>query len=426
MSTVADLEATITNGDSIVWYSDSTGGTPLPLDEILVDGFYYAQGEYDTGCISDTRLTVEVIIDYECVYLEITKEADVVDVQIDGDTITYTITVENVNDYPLQSVVVTDALVSDLQYVNGDLNSDGMLDPDETWIYTATYMVTQDVIDNCGVDILGDYDSDGDIDNRVDADAQTLAGVDIAQDAHAFDEVPIDYSNSSNPEFTVTKIADLDDVSGEGDIITYTITVTNTATYALANVVVEESLPDVTLSLQTGDLDSDAMLDVDEVWVYTGTLIVTQYMLMSFGIDSNGDADDDGDIDNEVTVTATTPCDDPITSQNASTTVMVNFIFIPEGFSPDGDDYNDSFEIIGVEVLYPNFTLEIYNRWGNLVHEYDNNGSIDPQWWDGYSTGRVTLNNNKKVPEGTYYYILDPNDGEHAPLVNWVYINRNE
>lgn len=97
--------------------------------------------------------------------------------------------------------------------------------------------------------------------------------------------------------------------------------------------------------------------------------------------------------------------------------------FIPNTFTPNGDGTNDTFEIPAL-LQYPNFKLEIFNRWGNKVHDYSNNGNVNPIWWDGYSDGRLTLNSSKPLPVATYYYIIDFNDGIKAPLQGWVYLNR--
>lgn len=96
---------------------------------------------------------------------------------------------------------------------------------------------------------------------------------------------------------------------------------------------------------------------------------------------------------------------------------------IPNTFTPNGDGINDTFEIPAL-LQYLDFKLEIYNRWGNKVHDYSNNGNVSPIWWDGFSNGRLTLNNNKPLPIGTYYYIIDFNDGLTAPKQGWVYLNR--
>ena len=96
---------------------------------------------------------------------------------------------------------------------------------------------------------------------------------------------------------------------------------------------------------------------------------------------------------------------------------------IPNTFTPNGDGINDTFEIPAL-LQYLEFKLEIYNRWGNKVYEYSNNGNLSPDWWDGYSDGRLTLNNNKPLPIATYYYVIDFNDGLTAPKKGWVYLNR--
>ena len=102
---------------------------------------------------------------------------------------------------------------------------------------------------------------------------------------------------------------------------------------------------------------------------------------------------------------------------------VINCDIFPNTFSPNNDGVNDLFEI-PVLNNYPNFKLEIYNRLGNQVYYYDNSGKTSPLWWDGYSTGRLTLNKSVPVPVGTYYYIVYYNDGTTPPIKGWVYLNR--
>ncbi len=56
-----------------------------------------------------------------------------------GDTVTFTYTIKNSGDNPLQDVQVTDDKVGAAQYQSGDTNGDGILDIGETWIFTARY-----------------------------------------------------------------------------------------------------------------------------------------------------------------------------------------------------------------------------------------------------------------------------------------------
>lgn len=92
--------------------------------------------------------------------------------------------------------------------------------------------------------------------------------------------------------------------------------------------------------------------------------------------------------------------------------------------TPNGDGIHDVLRISGLE-NYPNNTLKIYNRWGVLVYTtraYDTEGNF----FDGTSEGRVTVDQDRKLPVGTYFYILDyelPN-GEIKTLTGYLYINR--
>jgi gliding motility-associated-like protein len=72
---------------------------------------------------------------------------------------------------------------------------------------------------------------------------------------------------------------------------------------------------------------------------------------------------------------------------------------IPNIFSPNGDGIHDRWEIAYLE-SYPGCTVEVYNRYGQLI--YHSIGYDRP--WDGTVNG-------KPVNVGTYYYIVDPKNG---------------
>jgi uncharacterized repeat protein (TIGR01451 family) len=83
--------------------------------------------------------------------LMITKLANVDFVDEAGDVILYTISIENQGNTTLNGVIVDDAmLVSTLtndankdSVVDGDANSNGALDVNETWVWTGKYIVTE-------------------------------------------------------------------------------------------------------------------------------------------------------------------------------------------------------------------------------------------------------------------------------------------
>jgi gliding motility-associated-like protein len=91
--------------------------------------------------------------------------------------------------------------------------------------------------------------------------------------------------------------------------------------------------------------------------------------------------------------------------------------YIPQGFSPNDDSYNDWFNIQGLYDIFTEHTLQIYNRYGDIVFEGNNN----KPWYGLINRG---LNNNGEiVPVGTYYYILNLNDPNYKPFISWVYVN---
>jgi gliding motility-associated-like protein len=92
-----------------------------------------------------------------------------------------------------------------------------------------------------------------------------------------------------------------------------------------------------------------------------------------------------------VTLIVTTPegCKDTITRDlNVISDIL---FFAPNAFTPDGDEFNQTwkFSVIGIDEY--NFELVIFNRWGETVFE-----TKDPsQGWDGTFNGQV-------APTGAY------------------------
>lgn len=73
-------------------------------------------------------------------------------------------------------------------------------------------------------------------------------------------------------------------------------------------------------------------------------------------------------------------------------------MFIPDGFSPNGDGIND--KLIITHTLSTKIDLEVYNRWGVLVYksnDYQND-------WDGRGMGTFL---GKELTTGTYYCVYN-------------------
>ena len=92
-----------------------------------------------------------------------------------------------------------------------------------------------------------------------------------------------------------------------------------------------------------------------------------------------------------------------------TTTVLVfvdctsdrNFIIF-NALSPNGDGVNDVFQIDGIED-FPNNTVQIFNRWGNMVFEM---AGYKNEWNGDWGRDREML------PDGTYFYLFDTGEGE--------------
>jgi len=103
----------------------------------------------------------------------------------------------------------------------------------------------------------------------------------------------------------------------------------------------------------------------------------------------------------------------------SSTKVSVTlgcFPIIPNAFSPNGDGYNDFFNITSLYDVYLNHELKIYNRYGKLVFNGDNTTK-----WDGSSN--VQPQSSNTVPVGTYFYYLALNNDAKDIISGYVYVN---
>ncbi|PIF00824.1 MAG: hypothetical protein CR994_04015 [Maribacter sp.] len=126
-----------------------------------------------------------------------------------------------------------------------------------------------------------------------------------------------------------------------------------------------------------------------------------------------------GSYENTATILEVSPFDIDPSNNEAMLTVEIGersnnecgFLF--NQFSPNGDGTNDFLYINCItNPEYAGNSLEIYDRYGNQVFatkDYDNT-------WDG-------TYNNKELPKGTYFYILDLADGSEVKK-GWIQIIR--
>ena len=98
-----------------------------------------------------------------------------------------------------------------------------------------------------------------------------------------------------------------------------------------------------------------------------------------------------------LTDTATVVID--VTADEPACETEFDDIFIPSGFSPNGDGKNDRFVIPEIATCYPDNEFLVFNRWGDRVFRALDYNATNA--WDG-----TWENNGEPVPDHTYFYVL--------------------
>jgi gliding motility-associated-like protein len=99
------------------------------------------------------------------------------------------------------------------------------------------------------------------------------------------------------------------------------------------------------------------------------------------------------------------------TSVNELTIYVLNPLQITNTFTPNGDGVNDTWTIQYLDT-YVGCTIDIFNRYG--IKLFSSTGYPAP--WNGQY-------NNRDVPSGVYYYVIDPKHGQKL-LSGWVAVIR--
>ena len=250
--------------------------------------------------------------------IAVSKLADKASVSVAGEEITYTYEVSNPGNVSLTVVTLSDDNTdAPPSYVSGD-DGNSELDIDETWIYTAIHTVTQ-----------AEIDAGGTIDNIATADSSET------DPETATESVTV----SQDPRYSIEKtVTDVDgegaeaSVDAAGDLISYSIVVTNSGNVTLNNVALIDALlegANGTLGAKTESLNSDDILEVSEIWTYNGSYTVQQS-------DINDNGGGDGDIDNTATVSS-----DELADESDSEAVPISI----------GPDYSIDKTVTGVDTV---------------------------------------------------------------------------
>jgi gliding motility-associated-like protein len=93
----------------------------------------------------------------------------------------------------------------------------------------------------------------------------------------------------------------------------------------------------------------------------------------------------------------------------------LNFVFVPNSFTPNGDGQNDFFMPVGESGNI--VSVEVFSRWGEILFQSKN---VPNPMWDG-------TNGKNICPDGTYFYVIKyriPRTGEEGSQQGYVTLMR--
>ena len=91
---------------------------------------------------------------------------------------------------------------------------------------------------------------------------------------------------------------------------------------------------------------------------------------------------------------------------------------LKDGVSANNDGENDVFDLCNLPVAFPNFEINIYNRYGSVVYKGNENTAL----FKGESNVALTI--GKELPSGVYFYVFDPKDNSTTPIQGNFYLSR--
>ncbi len=197
---------------------------------------------------------------------------------------------------------------------------------------------------------------------------------------------PYSWSNSSNTGSVVT--------TNGG-----TVTVSNTNSCGTATATVIVTVINLNASLSANPISGTTPLTVD----FTNNSIGATTYLWDFG---NGTSANTQTVSSQtynvvgsyvvyLLVTSGSCLD--IDSLTINVLNQAGTIVIPNVFTPNGDSINDVFRVTGFNII--DFNCTIFDRWGLQMFA-----------WEGVKNGWDGKTNDKAVPDGTYFYIINAKD----------------
>ena len=313
--------------------------------------------------------------------MEVIKTAAVIDNDSDGkngigDTITYTITVENTGNTNLSDLTLVDTLTDfngDLLtldappvFVNSNLigHSPTSLRTGEKFTYTASFTINQQAVNAGGTSntVRVVASSPGKTNDVFDISDDGLP-TDADADGDPTND-PTTVTTDPNPSLELIKTATVNDngdgLTGAGDIIRYTLEVENTGDIVLNNVYIQdETLTDgngTLLALSSGpDYWQPQTIEIGETFVFTALYVITQ------------DAAETGSLINTATAVGSSP-------GNFNDVSDISDDGMPTDEDGDGNPFNDP-TIVQTDAA-PVSSIEVTKEYSVVDNDSDNTNSL--------------------------------------------------
>lgn len=358
--------------------------------------------------------------------LEIKKDVDSPNTSV-GSTVTFTVTVTNVSDTPLQSAQIGELLETGFEYVSHVAAEGSSYDP-QTSVWDIAELEPNA---NTTLEITVLVLEDGVYSNTAELLASSPADANGTNDS-----ATVNVSLGYPPGYDLLLEKSAVSVSPlVGDEVTFTIRVTNQSTESapITNIVVEDiiqdndSLPKFIYNSHTSDVGTyiveTGRWTIPSLAQYSVATLTIKVLVPREGIFVNTArilADDDNVENNEDFVTI-----------KVSTATKVDVGILYNQFSPNGDETNEVLKINRTDFdsderpLVPLvYSIQIFNRYGALVFEgndsFDDVDQREAEVWDG--TWK-----NEDAPAGTYFYVLefDLNNGQGPQISKgWIQLIR--
>jgi gliding motility-associated-like protein/uncharacterized repeat protein (TIGR01451 family) len=382
---------------------DNTNGLCDTDGDGITDGEEIANGSDPLDACSP-NLTPDCAPDP--IDLEITKVVDNENAA-PGTEVVFRVTVNNLSDSRVLGILIGDLLESGFEFVSASASLGNYDQTTGEW----------DIFE------LGPL-----LSATLDIRANVIEGGVYSNTAELLDSFPDD-NNPSNDSDTVTLSIDLPEgidllvektaLSARplvGDEVLFTIKVTNQSVADnVSQIQIREVIADDsgfeylshTADLGTYDRDTGIWLIPDLLKDQVAQLKITVRVPLV------------GTFENTASLVRSSPADGNPINNEATVQVIVSapnpaedgFIF--NQFSPNNDGTNDFLKIKSIG-SFPNSSIEIFNRYGQLV--FENRNMTDDQVWDGFYK-------NEEAPEGTYFYILNLGDGTEVQK-GWIQLIR--